>query len=77
MERELPGRRRRLQDFAVGPMRLDLHSYVRPAQLSVELDYSGSVEFRQQASDLIPEQPSSGVSVLYPLTQRTWTSVFP
>uniref|UniRef100_A0A8D0PIG3 Deleted in lung and esophageal cancer protein 1 Ig-like domain-containing protein n=1 Tax=Sus scrofa TaxID=9823 RepID=A0A8D0PIG3_PIG len=61
MERELPGRRRRLQDFAVGPMRLDLHSYVRPAQLSVELDYSGSVEFRQQASDLIPEQPSSGV----------------
>uniref|UniRef100_A0A8D0S1E4 Deleted in lung and esophageal cancer protein 1 Ig-like domain-containing protein n=1 Tax=Sus scrofa TaxID=9823 RepID=A0A8D0S1E4_PIG len=61
MERELPGRRRRLQDFAVGPMRLDLHSYVRPAQLSVELDYSGSVEFWQQASDLIPEQPSSGV----------------
>lgn len=46
-------------------------------RLSVELDYSGSVEFWQQASDLIPEQPSSGVSVLYPLTQRTWTSVFP
>lgn len=32
VERELPGRRRRLQDFAVGPMRLDLHGYVRPAQ---------------------------------------------
>ncbi|XP_069417571.1 deleted in lung and esophageal cancer protein 1 isoform X2 [Ovis canadensis] len=31
VERELPGRRRRLQDFAVGPMRLDLHGYVRPA----------------------------------------------
>ncbi|KAI4563992.1 hypothetical protein MJG53_021113, partial [Ovis ammon polii x Ovis aries] len=27
VERELPGRRRRLQDFAVGPMRLDLHGY--------------------------------------------------
>ncbi|XP_010980368.3 deleted in lung and esophageal cancer protein 1 isoform X2 [Camelus dromedarius] len=61
VERELPGRRRRLQDFAVGPMRLDLHSYVRPAQLSVELDYCGSMAFRHQASDLIPEQPCSGV----------------
>ncbi|XP_073916120.1 deleted in lung and esophageal cancer protein 1 isoform X2 [Castor canadensis] len=61
VEREIPGRRRRLQDFAVGPLRLDLHGYVRRAQLSVELDSSGSVEFRCQASDLIPEQPCSGV----------------
>ncbi|XDB62643.1 hypothetical protein AB1E18_015986 [Capra hircus] len=61
VERELPGRRRRLQDFAVGPMRLDLHGYVRPAQLSVEWDYGGSVVFWQQASDLIPEQPCAGV----------------
>ncbi|XP_016051691.1 PREDICTED: deleted in lung and esophageal cancer protein 1, partial [Miniopterus natalensis] len=61
VERELPGRRRRLQGFAVGPLRLDLHSYVRPAQLSVELDYGGGMEFRHQASDLIPEQPCSGV----------------
>ncbi|XP_043298220.1 deleted in lung and esophageal cancer protein 1 isoform X3 [Cervus canadensis] len=61
VERELPGRRRRLQDFAVGPMRLDLHGYVRPAQLSVEWDYDGSMVFRQQASDLIPEQPCAGV----------------
>ncbi|XP_004412391.1 PREDICTED: deleted in lung and esophageal cancer protein 1 [Odobenus rosmarus divergens] len=61
VERELPGRRRRLQDFAAGPLRLDLCSYVRPAQLSVELDYGGGVEFRHQASDLIPEQPCTGV----------------
>ncbi|KAB0378116.1 hypothetical protein FD755_009694 [Muntiacus reevesi] len=61
VERELPGRRRRQQDFAVGPMRLDLHGYVRPAQLSVEWDYDGSMVFRQQASDLIPEQPCAGV----------------
>ncbi|XP_054451839.1 deleted in lung and esophageal cancer protein 1 [Pteronotus mesoamericanus] len=61
VERELPGRRWRLQDFAVGPLRLDLHGYVRPAQLSVELDYGGGTEFRLQASDLIPEQPCSGV----------------
>ncbi|XP_043741750.1 deleted in lung and esophageal cancer protein 1 isoform X3 [Cervus elaphus] len=61
VERELPGRRRRLQDFAVGPMRLDLHGYVRPAQLSVEWDYDGSMVFGQQASDLIPEQPCAGV----------------
>nr|XP_012311083.1 deleted in lung and esophageal cancer protein 1 isoform X3 [Aotus nancymaae] len=60
-EREIPGKRRRLQDFAVGPLRLDLHSYVRPARLSVELDYGGSMEFRCQASDLIPQQPCSGV----------------
>ncbi|XP_047596508.1 deleted in lung and esophageal cancer protein 1 isoform X4 [Lutra lutra] len=61
VERELPGRRRRLQDFAAGPLRLDLCSYVRPAQLSMELDYGGGVEFWHQASDLIPEQPCTGV----------------
>ncbi|XP_036777521.2 deleted in lung and esophageal cancer protein 1 isoform X6 [Manis pentadactyla] len=61
VERELPGRRRRLQDFAVGPLKLHLHSCVRPAQLSVELDYDGGVEFQHQASDLLPEQPCSGV----------------
>ncbi|XP_072582569.1 deleted in lung and esophageal cancer protein 1 isoform X21 [Vulpes vulpes] len=60
-ERELPGRRHRLQDFAAGPLRLDLCGYVRPAQLSMELDYGGGVEFRHQASDLIPEQPCTGV----------------
>ncbi|XP_057560762.1 deleted in lung and esophageal cancer protein 1 isoform X5 [Hippopotamus amphibius kiboko] len=61
VERELPGRRRRLQDFAVGPVRLDLHSYVRPARLHVELDDGGSMVFWHQASDLIPEQPCAGV----------------
>ena len=33
-------------------------------RLSVELDYGRGMEFRHQASDLIPEQPCSGVSVL-------------
>nr|XP_058933213.1 deleted in lung and esophageal cancer protein 1 isoform X1 [Kogia breviceps] len=61
VERELPGRRRRLQGSAVGPMRLHLHGYVRPAQLSVELDSGGSVVFWLQASDLIPEQRCAGV----------------
>ncbi|XP_058513175.1 deleted in lung and esophageal cancer protein 1 [Ochotona princeps] len=61
VEREIPGRRRRLQDFAVGPLRLELQGHVRPAQLTLELDDSGSIEFRCQASDLIPKQPSSGV----------------
>uniref|UniRef100_A0A8C7EYG0 DLEC1 cilia and flagella associated protein n=1 Tax=Neovison vison TaxID=452646 RepID=A0A8C7EYG0_NEOVI len=61
VERELPGRRCRLQDFAAGPLKLDLCSYVRPAQLSMELDYGGGVEFWHQASDLIPEQPCTGV----------------
>ncbi|XP_059520387.1 deleted in lung and esophageal cancer protein 1 isoform X2 [Myotis daubentonii] len=61
VERELPGRRRRLQDFAVGPLRLDLQGFVRPAQLSVELDYGGGTQFWLQASDLIPEQPCAGV----------------
>ncbi|KAM6169230.1 deleted in lung and esophageal cancer protein 1 [Rhynchocyon petersi] len=61
VEREILQRRRRLQDFAVGPLRLDLHSCVRPAQLSVELDYGHGMEFQSQASDLIPEQPCSGV----------------
>ncbi|XP_006869246.1 PREDICTED: deleted in lung and esophageal cancer protein 1 [Chrysochloris asiatica] len=61
VDREIPGRRRRLQDFAVGPLRLDLHGYVRPAQLSVELDYGDGMEFQHQASELIPEEPCSGV----------------
>ncbi|KAK2491755.1 hypothetical protein MC885_005432 [Smutsia gigantea] len=78
VERELPGRRRRLQDFAVGPLKLHLHSCVRPAQLSVELDYDGGVEFQHQASDLFPEQPCSGVSVLHPWPCGfTWTSDVP
>nr|XP_020141048.1 deleted in lung and esophageal cancer protein 1 isoform X2 [Microcebus murinus] len=61
VEREIPGKRRRLQDFAVGPLRLDLHGCVRLAQLGVELDYDSCMEFRCQASDLIPGQPCSGV----------------
>lgn len=36
-------------------------------RLSVELDYDGGMDFWLQASDLIPEQPCSEVSVLYPL----------
>ncbi|XP_063116390.1 deleted in lung and esophageal cancer protein 1 isoform X2 [Cavia porcellus] len=60
-ERDIPGQRHRLQDFAVGPLRLNLHGFVRRAQLSVELDDSSSVEFRCQASDLIPDQPCAGV----------------
>lgn len=36
-------------------------------RLNVERDYDGGMDFRLQASDLIPEQPCSGVSVLYPL----------
>ncbi|XP_036777530.2 deleted in lung and esophageal cancer protein 1 isoform X12 [Manis pentadactyla] len=31
------------------------------SRLSVELDYDGGVEFQHQASDLLPEQPCSGV----------------
>ncbi|XP_068413976.1 deleted in lung and esophageal cancer protein 1 isoform X2 [Eschrichtius robustus] len=61
VERELPGRRRRLQGSAVGPVRLHLHGYVRPARLSVELDSGGSMVFWCQASDLIPEQRCAGV----------------
>ncbi|XP_059795170.1 deleted in lung and esophageal cancer protein 1 isoform X1 [Balaenoptera ricei] len=61
VERELPGRRRRLQGSAVGPVRLHLHGYVRPARLSVELDSGGTMVFWRQASDLIPEQRCAGV----------------
>lgn len=41
-------------------------------RLSVELDYDGGMDFRLQASDLIPDQPCSGVSVLYPLAPLTY-----
>ncbi|XP_006890716.1 PREDICTED: deleted in lung and esophageal cancer protein 1 [Elephantulus edwardii] len=61
VERDIPQRRRRLQDFAVGPLRLDLHGCVRSARLSVELDYDGGMTFYCQASDLIPEEPHTGV----------------
>ncbi|XP_041533320.1 deleted in lung and esophageal cancer protein 1 [Microtus oregoni] len=60
-EREIPGRMRRLQDFAVGPLRLELNGYVRRAQLDTELDSSGYLDFRCQASDLIPKDPCCGV----------------
>lgn len=35
-------------------------------RLCAELDSGGGMDFRLQASDLIPEQPCSGVSVLHP-----------
>ncbi|NP_796091.2 deleted in lung and esophageal cancer protein 1 homolog isoform 1 [Mus musculus] len=60
-DRQIPGRMRRLQDFAVSPLRLDLNGHVRHAQLHVELDSSGYLEFWCQASDLIPQNPCSGV----------------
>ncbi|XP_023575563.1 deleted in lung and esophageal cancer protein 1 isoform X2 [Octodon degus] len=60
-EIDIPGKRHRPQDFAVGPLRLNLHGLVRRAQLSVELDDGSSMEFRCRASDLIPDQPCSGV----------------
>nr|XP_048279441.1 deleted in lung and esophageal cancer protein 1 isoform X1 [Myodes glareolus] len=60
-EREIPGRMRRLQDFAVGPLRLDLNGFVRRAQLNTVLDSSGCLDFRCQASDLIPKNPCCGV----------------
>ncbi|KAM4815106.1 deleted in lung and esophageal cancer protein 1 [Thomomys bottae] len=61
VERELPGRVHRLQDFDVDPLRFELHGYVRRAELSVELDSSGHLEFRCQASDLIPKEAWAGV----------------
>ncbi|KAL1782479.1 deleted in lung and esophageal cancer protein 1 [Sigmodon hispidus] len=60
-DREVPGRMRRLQGFSVGPLRLDLNGHMRRAQLTVELDSSGYLEFRCQASDLIPKNPCCGV----------------
>ncbi|XP_031199862.1 deleted in lung and esophageal cancer protein 1 isoform X2 [Mastomys coucha] len=60
-DRQIPGRMHRLQDFAVGPLRLDLNGHVRNAQLHPELDSSGFLEFWCQASDLIPQNPCNGV----------------
>ncbi|XP_052042966.1 deleted in lung and esophageal cancer protein 1 [Apodemus sylvaticus] len=60
-DRQIPGRMRRLQDFGVGPLRLDLNGHVRHAQLHAELDSSGYLEFWCQASDLIPQNPCTGV----------------
>lgn len=31
-DREIPGRMRRLQDFAVGPLRLEMNGHIRRAQ---------------------------------------------
>ncbi|MEJ1285902.1 deleted in lung and esophageal cancer 1 [Cricetulus griseus] len=60
-DREIPGRMRRLHEFAVGPLRLDLNGYVRLAQLTIELDSNGYLEFQCHASDLIPKNPCCGV----------------
>ncbi|MBZ3883328.1 Deleted in lung and esophageal cancer protein 1 [Sciurus carolinensis] len=47
--------------YALGFMSLDNEQCLLLGRLSVELDSSGNVEFWCQASDLIPEQPCSGV----------------
>lgn len=54
------------------PQRPSLAPIPVAGRLSVELDYDGGMDFRLQASDLIPDQPCSGVSVLYPLAPLTY-----
>ncbi|XP_042137976.2 deleted in lung and esophageal cancer protein 1 isoform X1 [Peromyscus maniculatus bairdii] len=69
-DREIPGRMRRLQDFAVGPLRLEMNGHIRRAQLNAQLDSSGYLEFRCQASDLIPKNPCCGVLSDWPTTRH-------
>ncbi|XP_036049559.1 deleted in lung and esophageal cancer protein 1 [Onychomys torridus] len=69
-DREIPGRMCRLQDFAVGPLRLEMNGHIRHAQLKAQLDSSGYLEFRCQASDLIPKNPCCGVLSDWPTTRH-------
>lgn len=63
---------------AAGPGSWLLERYLLLCRLNTELDSSGYLDFLCQASDLIPENPCCGVSMMSPCTsQRTWTSHVP
>lgn len=57
-------------EFHRSPWRLSPPTVPVPSRLSMELDYGRGMVFRHQASDLIPEHPCSGVSLL-PLSSPT------
>ncbi|XP_028933469.2 deleted in lung and esophageal cancer protein 1 isoform X2 [Ornithorhynchus anatinus] len=55
VDQEVSGKVKRLQHFAVGPLRIDLEAFVKPALLKVDGDSNGGVHFRCTASELIPD----------------------
>ncbi|XP_056660066.1 deleted in lung and esophageal cancer protein 1 isoform X2 [Monodelphis domestica] len=59
--REVPGKVTRPQNFHAPQFRLDLQAFVRPTRLSIEQDYQGGMVFDLQGSDLIPDDPLTGV----------------
>uniref|UniRef100_A0A8C3I068 DLEC1 cilia and flagella associated protein n=1 Tax=Chrysemys picta bellii TaxID=8478 RepID=A0A8C3I068_CHRPI len=57
----IPGKVTRSDGYGVAPLRMDLQAFVKPALLTVEMDHDGGMVFHSRASDLIPDQPLSGV----------------
>ncbi|XP_043923496.1 deleted in lung and esophageal cancer protein 1 [Protopterus annectens] len=58
----IPGKVKRLQGYAVLPLRLDLQAFVKPALLTVEMDDEDEgMVFYSAASDLISNNPQSKV----------------
>uniref|UniRef100_A0A8C0GUZ5 DLEC1 cilia and flagella associated protein n=1 Tax=Chelonoidis abingdonii TaxID=106734 RepID=A0A8C0GUZ5_CHEAB len=57
----IPGKVTRSYGYGVAPLRMDLQAFVKPALLTVEMDHDGGMVFHSMASDLIPNQPHSGV----------------
>ncbi|TFK04449.1 gamma-tubulin complex component 2 [Platysternon megacephalum] len=57
----IPGKVTRSYGYGVAPLRMDLQAFVKPALLTVEMDHDEGMVFHSMASDLIPNQPLSGV----------------
>ncbi|EMP29416.1 Deleted in lung and esophageal cancer protein 1 [Chelonia mydas] len=57
----IPGKVTRSYGYGVAPLRMDLQAFVKPALLTIEMDHDGGMVFHSMASDLIPNQPLSGV----------------
>ncbi|XP_043365668.1 deleted in lung and esophageal cancer protein 1 isoform X2 [Dermochelys coriacea] len=61
LAQEIPGKVTRSYGYGVAPLRMDLQAFVKPALLTIEMDHDGGMVFHSLASDLIPNQPLSGV----------------
>uniref|UniRef100_A0A8C3SZP0 DLEC1 cilia and flagella associated protein n=1 Tax=Chelydra serpentina TaxID=8475 RepID=A0A8C3SZP0_CHESE len=61
LAQEIPGKVTRSYGYGVAPLRMDLQAFIKPALLTVEMDHDGGMVFHSMASDLIPNQPLSGV----------------
>ncbi|XP_008500453.2 deleted in lung and esophageal cancer protein 1 [Calypte anna] len=66
----VPGKVHRREGYEAPPLRIELEAFVRSALLEVATDHDKGMVFNSLASDLLPDQPLSGVLTDSIMTQK-------